>query len=120
MKGVYHMLGAFADSQLVGIASLLRNQGAKSRHKGLIVGVYVKEGWRAKGVGRALLTKLLDIARSQPGLERVTLTVGTSQAAAKRLYLSLGFEVYGLERRALKVGENYFDQELMVLPLKPT
>ncbi len=34
---------------------------------------------------------------------------------AKGLYESLGFEVYGRERRALKIGDEYVDEELMVL-----
>ena len=38
-------------------------------------------------------------------------------ASAQRLYRDMGFAVYGLERRALKVGERFYDQELMALDL---
>lgn len=34
---------------------------------------------------------------------------------AKKLYNSLGFEVYGVERNALKYNGQYFDEDLMVL-----
>ena len=113
-------LGAFLDEQLIGMATLLRNQREKEKHKALIVGVYVKEGYQGEGVGVALLSRLIELARLQPGLEQIMLTVAVTQEPARRLYRSLGFEVYGYERRALKVGESYVDEELMVLLLKPS
>jgi len=32
---------------------------------------------------------------------------------AKKLYESIGFEIYGLEKRALKYNGIYYDEELM-------
>lgn len=112
------VLGAFADGQMIGTAGFFRNQTAKGRHKGRIWGVYVTEKWRSKSIGRALLSELLRLARAQARLEQVTLTVNTEQTAAKRLYSSLGFESYGYERRALKVGEGYVDEDYLVLFIK--
>jgi hypothetical protein len=43
--------------------------------------------------------------------------VGTTQDAAKQLYRSFGFEVYGTEPRGLKVGSSYVDEDHMILPL---
>jgi RimJ/RimL family protein N-acetyltransferase len=113
------VLGAFADGQLVGTVGFARHQNLKDKHKGRIWGVYVKNDHRGKGVARQLLSEVLQRARSQPGLEQIILTVGQSQAAAKRLYLSLGFEVFGHERHALKVGEVYVDEDYMALHLQP-
>jgi ribosomal protein S18 acetylase RimI-like enzyme len=48
----------------------------------------------------------------------VTLSVSVPQEAARRLYRALGFEVYGYEKHALKVGETYVDDEHMVLWLR--
>ena len=36
---------------------------------------------------------------------------------ARELYHHLGFRTYGVEPRGIKVGERYFDQELLVLML---
>jgi RimJ/RimL family protein N-acetyltransferase len=113
------VLGAFADGQLVGTVGFARNQNLKDRHKGRIWGVYIKEGHRGKGMARKLLAAVLQRARSQPGLEQVVLTVGQAQAAAKRLYLSSGFEVFGQERHALKVGDAYVDEDYMVVHFQP-
>jgi len=114
-------LGAFLNEQLIGTATLLRSQREKENHTALIVGVYVKKpGRRGGGVGTALLSRIVDVARGQPGLERIKLNVAVTQQAARKLYRSLGFEVYGYERQALKIGEVYVDEELMVLFLNPS
>lgn len=113
------VLGAFMDRQLIGMAGFYRKQGEKIRHRGTIWGVYVSEECRGKGIGRALLGELIALAQLLPGLEQIALGVSKENAAAKGVYKSLGFEIYGHERRALKIGEAYIDEELMVLYLRP-
>jgi len=112
------VIGAFAEDRLVGTAGFYRVQNAKERHKGRIWSVYVSEAWRGQGVGRKLLVELLRKAREQPGLESVLFMVATEQTAARELYLSLGFESFGCEHGALKVGDAYVDEEHMVLRLR--
>ena len=116
-SGDNFVLGAFVDGQLVGMAGFFRSPDEKTSHTGRIWGVYVKREQRGKGVGRALMVQLLRRAQLQPKLEQVTLAVADGQAAAKKLYLQLGFQIYGREPRALKVGEVYADEDLMVLML---
>jgi ribosomal protein S18 acetylase RimI-like enzyme len=111
-------LGAFEGGSLVGMATFLRETGAKERHKGRIYAVYVCASHRSRGIGRALLTQLLERARQDSSLEQILLAVATTQEAARRLYHSLGFETYGTEPRALKVGSAYVDEEHMILRLR--
>jgi RimJ/RimL family protein N-acetyltransferase len=73
---------------------------------------------RSQGVAKAMLTQLLDRVRGYPGLEHVTWSVSVSQEATRRLYRAFGFDVYGYERHALKVGGTYVDDEYMVLWLR--
>jgi ribosomal protein S18 acetylase RimI-like enzyme len=109
------VLGAFSEGQLVGTIGFWRDTHLKRRHKGHVWGVYVKEGHRALGIGKQLLSELVRRARSEPGLEQIILTVGKHQTAAKRLYTSLGFEVFAQEPRALKIGDAYVDEDYMML-----
>jgi ribosomal protein S18 acetylase RimI-like enzyme len=118
MPGHSFYLGAFDGDELVGIATFIRDTGLKERHKGHIYGVYVTSSQRGKGVGRALMEALLKQAKEDASLEQIMLAVATGQTAARRLYRSCGFEVYGTEPRALKVGEDYVDEDYMVLRIK--
>jgi ribosomal protein S18 acetylase RimI-like enzyme len=110
-------IGAFDGEILVGIATFIRDTHLKEKHKGHIYGVYIRSSHRGRGWGRALMIALLERARCQRGLEQIHLAVATSNEAAVGLYRSLGFNVYGKEPRALKVGEQYIDEQHMVLTL---
>ncbi len=115
--GESFVFGAFHDGRLVGTAGFFRYAISKARHKGRIWGVYVREDCRGQGVGRALLSALLEKIKGCAGVEQVSLTVVGEQAPAIALYRSLGFQTYGHETRGLKVGERYFDNEHMALRL---
>jgi ribosomal protein S18 acetylase RimI-like enzyme len=111
-------LGAFDEESLVGIVAFHREGGQKGQHKGYIISMYVAPEQRGRGIGKALLSEAIAQARTVPGLEQLLLAVATTQTAARQLYRSLGFEVYGLEPRALKQGDQYWDEELMILRLQ--
>lgn len=113
------VVGAFQDERLIGITGFVRSDRPKTRHKGFIWGVYVTPEARGKGVARALLTSVLERARGYADLDQITLSVSVTQAPARRLYASLGFEVYGYEQHALKIGDTYIDEEHRVLWIKP-
>lgn len=119
-----YVLGAFAGGQLVGTVGLGRNTRRKQRHKARIWGVFVDQEHRGQGIARRLLAEVLQSAAALSGLEQIILTVGDDQAAAKRLYSSLGFTIFGHERGALKLGDGsgdgYVDEDYMVFMLPKT
>lgn len=112
------VVGAFAERKLIGMVGFRRYEGRKEHHKGFIWGVYVTSSERRKGVAAALFQALLERIRTYEGLEQAALSVAETQKGAQKLYASLGFEVFGYERRALKIGENYVDEEHRVLWLR--
>lgn len=112
------IVGAFEHDDLAGMAGFYRQQQAKFQHKGHIWGVFVRENFRRRGVARAVMQEVVRRAAMAPGIEQITLTVSATQPAARQLYLSLGFRMYGVEPRSLKIGPDYVDDELMVLFLK--
>ncbi|MGC2661859.1 MAG: GNAT family N-acetyltransferase, partial [Bryobacteraceae bacterium] len=61
---------------------------------------------------------LLDMAKQDPSLEQILLAVATEQTAARQLYRDLGFETFGTEPNALKVGSKYIDEDHMILRLR--
>ena len=106
------ILGDF-DPVLVGVVGFVRETSAKTRHKGVLWGLYVAPEARGRGIARALSIALLDRAGALPGLEQVNLTVTSANEAARALYTSLWFTTFGVEHRALCVEGRYLDLEYM-------
>jgi ribosomal protein S18 acetylase RimI-like enzyme len=111
-------LGAFEDGKLIGMATFIRATGLKERHKGHIFGVYVSFAHRRKSAGQALLAGILERAKRDPSLEIILLAVATGKGPAQQLYMRFGFETYGTEPHALKVGSRYVDEDHMVLRIR--
>jgi ribosomal protein S18 acetylase RimI-like enzyme len=109
------VLGAFRDSKLVAIAGFAVQQGQKMAHKGVIWGMYVQPGARRGRIGRQLVEAILDLARQR--VELIQLTVVRDNEQARRLYASLGFLEYGMEKNALKQNGRYYDEILMAKDL---
>jgi ribosomal protein S18 acetylase RimI-like enzyme len=112
------VVGAFENGRLVGMAGFYREKGPKSRHKGRVWGVYVAPHARGAGLGKRMTQTLLDRASVIEGVDQILLSVTATQIAAIRLYRSLGFELFGTEPRALKIGDRYIDEDYMLLRLK--
>lgn len=99
--------GAFESDELVGVAGLRFQQRPRTRHKAWLFGMYVLPEYRGRGLGRGLVEAVLDGARSRDGVELIQLTVSESNNAARRLYESCGFEAFGTEPMAIRVGDRY-------------
>jgi len=112
------VFGAFAGDDLVGIAGFALSQGIKKRHKGLLWGVFVRAGWRDRGTGAQLVRAVIDHACNHVLLLQAS--VVTTNGSARRVYDRLGFILYGIERRALRVADAFHDEALLVLNLAST
>ena len=113
-----HVIGAFDDDALVGVAGLTRFDGVKLRHRGLLWGMYVRRAARGRGLGEALVRTLLEEAARQR-IEQVLLTVAAGNDGALRLYERCGFVRYGLEPRAIRNADGYVDEVLMLCSVPP-
>jgi ribosomal protein S18 acetylase RimI-like enzyme len=85
----------------------------KVRHKGRIWGMYVIPTHRGRGIASTLVQSALATAE-EIGVEQIQLSVSTDNRDSYGLYLRLGFSAYGLESHAMKVGEQFVDEYLMV------
>jgi RimJ/RimL family protein N-acetyltransferase len=114
-----YVLGAFTDDQLAGMVGFVRETAPRRAHVASVWGLYVAPRWRGGGIGRTLLAGVIERARALPGLEHVLITVVSNNPAARKLYESLGFTVWGIEPAALKVDGVDYDDIHLLLHLHP-
>lgn len=108
-------LGAYVENELVGVMTLAKEDLEKMRHKVNLFAVYVTPRMRGHKIGDALLSEVIQAAKQLPDVEKINLTVVTTNKAAIHLYEKQGFKTYGLESKAMKNGDIYLDEQLMSL-----
>jgi len=105
-------LVAEIDGQIVGCAGLHREPELRRAHSAQL-GITVDQAWQGKGIGRALMTALLDTADNWLGVLRIELQVFADNARAIKLYESCGFvQEAVLKSHGLRNGE-YVDTLVM-------
>jgi ribosomal protein S18 acetylase RimI-like enzyme len=111
------ILGCYEDEDLIGIVAFHQESRSKLRHKAYIRSMYVQPEYRKKGIGKLLLNDLIARAKAIKEIEILLLDVVTNNLPAKQLYLSFGFQIYGIEKMAYKLNHQYFDLEYMSLAI---
>lgn len=110
------VLSAVADipggEKVIGNAVLRLTEKARLRHTASVA-LIVHAGYQNMGVGRALLSQLLEIADKWLMLVRVDLEVEANNAAAIHLYESLGFQIEGRLKYAFMKDGRYEDLLVM-------
>jgi ribosomal protein S18 acetylase RimI-like enzyme len=106
------LFGGFVADRMQGMAGFRIVDAAQLRHKGVLGGMYVREGARGSGLAETLVRAVL--AHAAARVEQVLLTVAADNERAIRFYERLGFVAYGTEPKALKVGARYLDELLMI------
>jgi putative acetyltransferase len=103
-EGVY-ILVAVIDGEVVGVIGLHTSSRPRVNHRGEI-GMMVRDDWQGKGVGKALMRAVIDLADKWLNLARIELTVFTDNEPAIALYRKFGFEIEGALRKfAFRDGE---------------
>ncbi len=110
------VMGSYDKNKLIGVTGFYRyKEGQKVQHKGVIWGVYLLPEYRGKGIARRLLLEVINQCKNLPGIELLHLGVDPSNKPVVKLYESVGFTKWGSELHALKIGNEYVDEDQMVL-----
>lgn len=116
--GLSAAFGAFDGDALVGTVALEFAAKPKTRHKALVIGMYVVPEARGTGAARSLLAEALAFARQRPGIRLVTLTVTEGNEPAIRLYRQAGFQAWGVEPEAILTPGGFKGKVHMALLLQ--
>lgn len=84
----------------------------KEKHKGGLFAVYLQPEARGKGLANQLIEAVITHAKSTVLQLQCAVVVGNTSAL--KLYQHHGFVQIGIEPRALKIGDQFYDEILMV------
>jgi putative acetyltransferase len=111
-----HMLIAEVDEngtkKVVGMVGLECNQNPRARHAAHL-GIMVHAQYQGKGIGTALLDKIIDLADNWLMLVRIELSAFVENERAVNLYQSFGFQIEGVKKYASIRNGKYADEYLL-------
>jgi putative acetyltransferase len=100
-----HMLVACIDDQIAGQLTVEVLSVARRRHTATF-GMVVDSAFHRRGVGKALMSAMIDLCDNWLQVTRIELTVFADNHKALGLYRQFGFEIEGTARRhAMRDGE---------------
>jgi len=108
---------AYDGDEIIGMAGVFQNEKTKLKHISNIYGVYLRESYRGRGIGKAMLDILIKEAKKAPGVSKISLSVNTAQIPAVRSYEKAGFRNAGKVEKEMKVGDKYYDEYIMEMLL---
>ena len=94
------------------MAHLVRGKFEKNKHVGFL-GISILKEFRKIGIGTAMMKYIMEWARRQKGLEKVSLTVFSTNEAAINLYRTFGFQIEGISKKQYKIEGKYIDETIM-------
>ncbi len=100
---------------LIAGAGVVGHRHEKMAHRAKIWGVFVDRSWRGRGLGERVMRRAIGVAKGWEGVDSVSLSVSANAPEARRLYERLGFVRWGTEPAALRLGDEVYDEDHMVL-----
>ena len=118
-NGVHAVIVATPDDDdtVLGFASLSPFHTRPAYNTTVENSVYVHQGCRGQGIGRALLVELLGLAQSH-GFHTVIARISGGNEESVAVHRSVGFEVAGVEREVGRKFGRWLDVTVMQLMLQ--
>jgi L-amino acid N-acyltransferase len=108
--------GAGGEDVVVGFASLSPYKERAAYRTSVEDSVYVARDRNGEGIGRLLLTHVVDVARAS-GFHAVLARIEAGGAASRALHARCGFELVGVEREVGRKFNRWLDVAVMQLVL---
>jgi L-amino acid N-acyltransferase len=116
-SGAFSAIVAVDDADtVVGFASLSPYKERAAYRTTVEDSVYVDGSRQGEGIGRLLLTRLIEIARTS-GFHTIIARIEVSGTASRALHARCGFELVGIEREVGRKFNRWLDVAVMQLLL---
>jgi RimJ/RimL family protein N-acetyltransferase len=110
------LIVAELNSEIVGWIVFQSQNRKRMTHTGSF-GMMVSKNYRSKGIGKLLLKALLDWAKQNPLIEKVSLGVFSTNHRAINLYKSMGFIEEGRKIKEFKFDDNEYVDDILMYKL---
>lgn len=117
-SGAFAAIVAEEAGEVVGFCSISPYKERAAYRTTVEDSVYVRRDQHGKGVGRLLLSAIVDVARRH-GFHSVIARIEAGGEASLRLHYSQGFELVGIEREVARKFNRWIDFALLQKLLHP-
>ncbi|ACA44019.1 GNAT family N-acetyltransferase [Clostridium botulinum] len=100
------------EKKVVGVIGLNINSNPRTKHTASL-GMMVHKAYQGNGIGKKLMSEILDLADTWLMLVRIELGVFTDNEKAIKLYEKFGFEIEGTKKYAAIKNGRYADEYIM-------
>jgi len=108
-------LVALSDGNIIGMIDSWTDRRKRVAHATCFA-MSVSESHRQQGIGRALLKEFISWIKAHPSLSRLELHVHSDNYGAIKLYTSMGFELEGVRKSAVRYEDGrVVDDHIMAL-----
>jgi phosphinothricin acetyltransferase len=111
-SGAFSALVAVESDEVIGFGSLSPYKERAAYRTSVEDSVYVRRDRHGRGVGRALLTELVNVARTS-GFHAVIARIEASGTASRALHAACGFKLVGIEREIGRKFNRWLDVAVM-------
>ena len=106
-------LVAELDGEVKGFLTVTGGMLSRMRHTGKLE-IMIDRHARGHGLGRALMQACMQWARNNPSIEKLGLSVFTSNERALQLYRDMGFEEEGRRVREYKMRDGTYRDDVLM------
>jgi RimJ/RimL family protein N-acetyltransferase len=107
------LLVAEDNQSIIGLLNFRLSTSKKFSHKGFF-GMSIQEAYTNKGIGTTLITSLIDWAKAESRVEKLSLEVFSNNERAIHLYSKLGFIEEGRLVKNAKLGPNEYVDDIIM------
>jgi len=115
IRNGYPQFVLVVDGKVGGCCDIIPHTKPVEKHVGTM-GVWLLPEYRGKGIGGRIIKKAIKAAKEY-GIKRIELGVRADNRSAVGLYLKLGVEIEGLQKKAMLMDGKYIDIYAMAMLL---
>lgn len=107
------MVFAKLNTKIIGMIGAYFDENPKFKHIATVWGAYVKPDYRNQGIATRMANILFEKISDNPDIKKIKTYSITNGHLAVNVYKNFGFDIIGISKEELLIGDRYFDVYIM-------